>query len=92
MVSASARAAYEQGTQSGGPRTATVTNAILTVDPVPTLTTSLLYTGLNEKLDGKPNDRNGVSLQTNAQLYRGVSLQCGVGLNYSTRTTGERPR
>lgn len=92
MVSASARAAYEQGTQSGGPRTATVTNAILTVDPVPTLTTSLLYTGLNEKLDGKPNDRNGVSLQTNAQLYRGVSVQCGVGLNYSTRTTGESLR
>lgn len=92
VATTSGRAAYEQGRQSGGPRTATVTSATLTLDPVPTLSTSLLYSGLNERLDGLPNDRNGVSLQTNAQVYRGVSIQGGVGLNFSTRPTGERLR
>ena len=46
---------------------------------------SLLYTGLNERIDDRPNDRQGVAVQTNAQLYRGVDVQFGFGWNLHRR-------
>jgi hypothetical protein len=92
MVSAYARGAYEQGTQPEGYRTAVVSNATLTVDPVRTLTASVLYTGQDEEIDDRPNDRRSLMFQTNAMLYRGIDVQLGFGWNFTTRETGEELR
>ena len=49
IFSVYARGAREQGTQPQGYRVATVTNATLTVEPIPTFRSSLLYTGQDER-------------------------------------------
>ncbi len=92
LVGTYARAAIERGIQPEGRRNATVTNATLTLDPLPTLRTALLYTGQDEEIGGRPNDRQGFTVQTNAQVYRGVETQVGFGWNVTTRETGERLR
>lgn len=89
VVSAYGRGAYEQGHQVEGDRTATVSNATLTVSPIDTLTTSFLYNGLDEDVGDLVNEQRNVSVQTNAQLYRGVDLQVGFGWNFATRLDGE---
>ncbi len=92
MVAAYARGAYEQGTEPQGRRTARVSNATLTIDPIPTLTSSILYTGLDERIGERRDDRKGLFFQNTAQLYRGVDVQAGFGWNFTTRETGERLR
>lgn len=92
MWGAYARGALEQGTEPAGHRVAGVSNATLTFEPIRTFTASLLYTGRNERIDGRPNDRRGVSVQTNSQLYRGIDLQFGLGWNRTTRENGESLR
>lgn len=83
------RATREQGWEPRGDRTATVTNATFTVEPLPTFRSSLLYTGQDEVLSGAPNDRHGMFLQNSAQLYRGVNVLFGLGWNSMSRETGE---
>lgn len=83
------RAAREQGWEPRGDRTATVTNATFTVDPVPTFRSSLLYNGQDELLSGLPNERRGLYLQNSAQVYRGVNVLFGLGWNSTSRDTGE---
>jgi hypothetical protein len=92
VFAAYARGAYEQGTQPEGDRTATVSNATLTIDPVRTFTTSLLYTGLDEQIADREEARRSFSVQTNTQLYRGIDVQFGFGWNFTTRDTGEDTR
>lgn len=92
MVGAYGRAALEQGELPEGERTALVTNATLTFEPTHTFTGSLLYTGLDESLDDRSNDRHGISLHTSSQVYRGVDVQFGFGWNFLTRETGEELR
>jgi hypothetical protein len=87
-----ARAAHEQGRQVEGQRRANVANATLTFTPIPTVTSSILYTGQDEEIGGRPNDRQSLYLQTNTQVYRGVDVLVGVGANRQTRETGERLR
>jgi len=89
IFSAYARAAYEQGRQPDGYRTAAVTNATLTVDPISTFRSSLLYTGQDERIAGLPRTRRGFFVQNSAQLYQGVDFLFGFGWNATTRETGE---
>jgi hypothetical protein len=89
IFSAYARAAREQGHDTRGERTATVSNATLTIDPMPTLRSSLLYTGEDEQIDGLPSTRRGIFIQNSAQPYRGVNVLFGIGWNSATRETGE---
>lgn len=91
-VSVYGRGAREQGQQSEGRRVAAVTNATLTYNPIRTFTSSLLFTGLNEDIAGRRNERNSLFLQTSSQLYRGVDLQVGGGWTFTTRETGETVR
>jgi hypothetical protein len=88
VFSAFGRAAWEQGTEPEGHRTADVTNATLTMDPMPTFRTSLLWNGLNERIGGIPRSRNGFFVQNAAQPYQGVNLQFGVGWSATTELTG----
>jgi hypothetical protein len=92
ICSVYARGAREQGTQPQGYRVATITNATFTVDPVPTFRSSILYAGQDERIGELPNDRQGLFVQNNAQLYAGVDLLFGFGWNATTRETGERLR
>ena len=89
IFSAYGRAAFEQGEDPRGDRTATVTNATLTVDPIPAFRSSVLYTGQDERINGVPLGRRGVMLQNAAQLYRGVDVLVGIGWNSTTREAGE---
>lgn len=92
VVSAHGRGAIEQGRQAGGYRTAGLADATLAFDPIQTFRGTVVYSGLNERIDRLSSTRNGLFLQTNAQLYRGVDLQFGAGLSFTTRETGEESR
>ena len=89
IFSAYARGAREQGRESQGDRVATVTNATLSVDPIPTFRSSLMYTGLDERVAGLPSTRRGFIVQNTAQIYRGVDLLFGIGWNLNRQQTGE---
>ncbi len=89
IFSAYGRVAREQGSEPRGRRTATVTNATFTVEPMTTLRSSLLYTGLDEEIAGLPNRRRGVFIQNAAQPYRGIDILFGFGWNSTTWETGE---
>lgn len=92
VLSAYGRVAREQGSEPRGRRTATVSNATVTVEPIPTWRSSLLYTGLDERIAGLPNRRHGVFLQNAAQPYRGVDILFGFGWNSTEWETGEIAR
>lgn len=88
IFSAFGRIAREQGSEPEGYRTATVTNATLTMAPMPTLRTSLLWNGMDEEIGGIPRSRNGFFVQNSAQPYQGVNLQAGIGWSATTELTG----
>ncbi len=88
FLSAFGRIAREQGTEPGGHRTATATTATLTIDPMPTLRTSLLWNGMDETIGGIPRSRNGFFVQNAAQPYQGVNLQFGIGWSAATELSG----
>jgi len=83
------RVAREQGSEFDGDRTATVTNATLTIEPSAALRTSLLWNGMDERIGGVPRTRNGFFVQNAAQPYQGVNLQFGVGWSSTTQLGGE---
>jgi hypothetical protein len=89
FVSVYGRGAREQGVQPEGRRVATVTNGTISVDPIHTFRTSLLYTGQDERIGETRLDRKGFFVQNTAQVYRGVDLIFGIGWNLTTRETGE---
>ena len=89
IYSAYARAAYEQGTEPRGRRVATMTNATFTVEPMPTLRSSVLYTGQIEEIAGLPNTRRGLFFQNALQPYQGIDVQFGFGWNATTREAGD---
>ncbi len=82
------RVAREQGAEPEGHRTATVTNATATLDPMSTLRTSFLWSGMDERIGGIPRSRNGFFIQNAAQPYQGVNLQVGIGWNATTELSG----
>jgi len=86
------RGTLEQGTEARGDRTASLANATFTVEPVPTVRTTLLYTGLEERIAGVTASRRAVLVQNASQLYRGVDLLIGIGWNFTTRQDGEISR
>ena len=89
IFSVYARGTREQGQDPQGDRVATLTNATLTVNPIPTFRSSLLYTGRDEEHAGLPTDSRGVFVQNAAQVYRGIDILFGFGRTSSTRETGE---
>jgi hypothetical protein len=84
-----ARGAHERGEQVEGPRVATVSSATFTVEPIPTFRSSVLYSGLDERIGGLPRLRRGVFVQNAAQPYAGIDVLFGVGWTYIERETGD---
>lgn len=89
VFSAFGRVAREQGSEFDGDRAATVTNATLTIEPLATLRTSLLWNGLDERVAGEARSRKGFFIQNAAQPYQGVNLQAGIGWSATTQLGGE---
>jgi hypothetical protein len=92
FISAYARGAREQGHEPRGDRVATVTNATLTMDPIPTFRSSVIYTGQDETIAGTPYGRRALLVQNTAQLYRGIDVLFGFGWNVFDREGGEHSR
>ncbi len=89
IFSAYARGAREQGMQPRGHRVATVTDASLTIDPIQTFRSSILYTGRDERIADVPSARRGLIVQNTAHVYAGVDVLFGFGATSTTRETGE---
>jgi len=89
VFSAFARVAREQGTRTEGYVVGNVANASLTVEPVRTFRSSLLYNGRDERTDLGDHDRRSIQVQNSAQLYTGVDVLFGFGWNFTTVETGE---
>ncbi len=92
FVSMFARGAREQGRDVRGDRVATVSTATLTVEPVPTLRSSFLFSGLTERTAGMPTSRRGLFVQNSARPYQGIDVLFGFGWTYTERETGEISR
>ena len=92
VFSGSARVAREDGKEGEKKRIAYIYNASIVADPLRTLRSSLVFSGRDEEIDGKPNDTNSVFLYNTAQLYQGIDINLNGGLNFSTRETGEKGR
>lgn len=90
--SAYGRAAHEQGSDPRGERTANLTNATFTIDPIRTLRSSLLFNAQDERVAGRADDRKAILVQNSAQLYEGVDVLFGFGWNFTTEHTGENAR
>jgi hypothetical protein len=89
IYSAYGRLAYEQGTEVRGDRSATVSSATFTVDPIPTFRSSFLYSGTDERVAGVADTRRGLFVQNSARPYHGIDLLFGLGWTSTTNGTGE---
>jgi hypothetical protein len=89
MFSAYARYAREQGTQSEGYITGNVSNATLTIEPLPTFRSSLLFNGRDETTEIGDRVRRGFFVQNSAQPYAGVDVLFGFGWGHTALETGE---
>jgi len=92
IFSGSARVAREDGTEEGKKRWAYVYNASIVATPLPTLRSNLIYSGRTEEIGGNSTDNNSVFLQNTATLYKGIDVNLGGGINFSTLETGQKQR
>jgi hypothetical protein len=92
IFSATARVAREDAKEEDEKRFAYVYNASLLADPLRTLRSSLVFSGRDEEIEGKPNDTHSIFLYNIAQLYQGIDLNLNSGLSFSKRETGQKVR
>jgi hypothetical protein len=88
----SARVGVENGEERDEKRLAYVYNASLIADPLRTLHNSLVLSGRNEKIGGRPNDNYSAFLYNTAQLYNGIDLNLNGGVSYRKQETEEKTR
>jgi len=89
IFSGSARVAREDGIEEGKKRWAYLYNASIVATPLTTLRHNLIYSGRMEEIGGKSTNFNSIILQNNATLYKGIDINLGGGLNFSTLETGQ---
>ncbi len=92
VLSVFGRVSREQGTEARGDRVADLTSATLTLNPIPTFRSSVLYSGQDERIAGRQSSRKGLFIQNAAQPYRGIDVLFGIGWTSATRETGEESR
>ena len=92
VFSGTARVAREDGKEEDKKRVAYIYNASIVADPLRTLRSSLVFSGRDEEIEGKPNNTNSMFLYNTAQLYQGIDINLNGGLNFSKRETGEKGR
>ena len=92
IFSGSARVAREDGAEQGKKRWAYVYNASIVATPLNTLRHNLIYSGRIEEIDKESTKNNSIFLQNNATLYKGIDINLGGGLSFSTLETGQDQR
>ena len=88
IFSGNARVAIENGTQENQSMIAYLYNASIIATPLRTLRDTLVFSGQNERIGGKPDDNTSLFLNNTATLYKGIDLNLNGGINFSTAETG----
>ena len=92
IFSGSARVAREDGAEEGKKRWAYVYNASIVATPLNTLRHNLIYSGRIDEIGKESTKNNSIFLQNNATLYKGIDINLGGGINFSTLETGQNQR
>ncbi len=92
IFSGTARVAREDGEEDDEKRVTYVYNASITADPLKTLRNSLVFSGREEEIEGRPNNTRSIFLYNTAQLYQGIDVNLNGGLNFLEQETGEKAR
>jgi hypothetical protein len=88
IFSGNARVAIENGEQENLSRIAYLYNASIIATPLRTLRDTLVFSGQDARIGGKPNDNTSVFLNNTATLYKGIDLNLNGGINFSTAESG----
>lgn len=92
VFSGTARVAREDGEEEDEKRVGYVYQASIAADPLKTLRNSLVFSGRDEEIGGRPNDTHSLFLYNTAQLYPGIDLNLNGGINFREGETGEKTR
>ena len=90
IFATSGRFAWETGEQANEQESAYIYNASLIATPLPTLTDSLVLSGRDETIGGKPQNTQSLFLNNAAQLYKGLDMNLNVGRTIATETDGSK--
>jgi hypothetical protein len=90
--SGTARVAREDGTERNVSKSANVYNASILATPLKTLRNSLVFSGRDEEIGGKPRNTHSVFLNNTAQLYKGLDVNLNGGINLLTEASGEKQK
>jgi hypothetical protein len=85
MLSSSANASVEYGTEGKETRAAVLYYASLLANPLKTLSNSLVFSGNYQDVGGTASRLNSVVLYNNAQLYRGLDGTLNVGAIFTSQ-------
>ncbi len=95
VFSGSADVAREDAEDSNSTAVIYRYSASLNATPLPTLSSTLTFSGRQEELENKTDqdsqatDANSIFLNTRAELYRGVVIVVNGGMTFSNISTGE---
>jgi hypothetical protein len=92
VFSTTARVAREDGEAEDERRFAYVYNASIVADSLKTVRNSLVFSGRDEEIEGRPNNLNSIFLYNTAQLYKGIDVNLNGGVNFTKQESGERGR
>ena len=90
MLSTTAQAAREDGTQANEKRTAYIYDASLLATPYRTITSAIVFSGTDATVDGKTYDSDSLFLNGSANVYRGVDIGVSAGGTVETESNGEK--
>jgi len=82
VFSGRAKVGIENGKEFDEKRLAYIYDAAVMADPLRTLHNSLVFSGREETIGGRPNDTNSIILYNTAQLYKGVDINLNGGVSF----------
>jgi len=92
VFSTTARVAREDGKEEDEKRFAYVYNASIVADPLKTVRNSLVFSGRDEEIEGRPNNLNSIFLYNTTHLYKGIDFNLNGGVNFTKQESGEKGR
>lgn len=84
ILSTSANASVELGSEQDETRTGFVYSASLTATPLPTLTDTLTWSGNSQTVGPASTTSNSIVLYNTAQVYRGIDATLNLGTAFGT--------
>ncbi|MFB3885113.1 MAG: hypothetical protein ACE144_07775 [Thermodesulfobacteriota bacterium] len=92
IFSTTAKVAREEGKERDENRVAYIFNSAVNADFLRTLRSSLVLSGRDEEIGGRPSHTYSVILNNTAELYKGVDINLNGGMTFAKDETGERQR